>query len=59
MHDYVHALDPGSGRAVTSAYPLIHEQDSKFLHNLDVTGCSGESMLRGQLYLTGTPGDYN
>mmetsp|Transcript_58349 Transcript_58349/g.115802 ORF Transcript_58349/g.115802 Transcript_58349/m.115802 type:complete len:546 (-) Transcript_58349:202-1839(-) len=38
MHDYVHALDPGSGRAVTSAYPLIHEQDSKFLHNLDVTG---------------------
>ena len=31
-------LDPGSGRAVTSAYPLIHEQDSPFLHNLDVAG---------------------
>ena len=26
MHDYVHSLDPGSGRAVTAAYPLIHEQ---------------------------------
>jgi hypothetical protein len=38
MVELVHALDPGSGRAVTSAYPLIHEQDSAFLHNLDVAG---------------------
>ena len=34
----VHQLNPGSGRAVTSAYPLINEQDSPFLHNLDVAG---------------------
>merc|ERR1711957_212929 len=38
MSKEVHRLDPGSGRPVTSAYPLIHEQDSQFLHNLDVAG---------------------
>ena len=39
MTALVHQLDvPGSGRAVTSAYPLIHEQDSPFLHHLDVVG---------------------
>ena len=38
MTAMVHSLNPGSGRAVTSAYPLIHEQDSPFLHNLDVVG---------------------
>ena len=38
VRDFVHALDPGSGRAVTSAYPMLAEQDSKFLHALDVTG---------------------
>ena len=38
LRDYVHALDPGSGRAVTSAYPMLSEQDSKFLHTLDVAG---------------------
>ena len=34
--DAVHStLDVrNSGRACTSAYPLIHEQDSQFLHNL-------------------------
>jgi beta-galactosidase len=40
MRDFIHSLDPGSGRAVTSAYPLIHEQDSPFLHNLEVDGCT-------------------
>ena len=38
MHDMVHQLDPGSGRAVTSAYPFFNDQDSPFLHNLDVPG---------------------
>lgn len=38
LRDYVHALDPGSGRAVTSAYPMLQIQDSKFLHALDVAG---------------------
>ena len=38
LRDYVHALNPESGRGVTSAYPMIHEQDSPFLHNLDVAG---------------------
>ena len=38
MRDYVHSLNPGSNRAVTSAYPLIHEQDSPFLHNMEVAG---------------------
>ena len=38
LRDYVHSLDPGSGRAVTSAYPMVAEQDSKFLHELDVAG---------------------
>ena len=38
LRDYVHALDPGSGRAVTSAYPMLQIQDSKFLHDLDVAG---------------------
>ena len=38
MVEMVHSMNPGSGRAVTSAYPLIHEQDSAFLHNLDVAG---------------------
>ena len=38
MTAMVHALNPGSGRAVTTAYPLIHEQDSPFLHNVDVAG---------------------
>ena len=37
MVEMVQSMNPGSGRAVTSAYPLIHEQDSTFLHNLDVT----------------------
>ena len=38
MTEMVHSMNPGSGRAVTSAYPLIHDQDSPFLHNLDVAG---------------------
>lgn len=39
LRDYVHAADiPGSGRAVTSAYPMLNDQDSQFLHNLEVPG---------------------
>lgn len=38
MRDMVHELDWSSGRAVTSAYPLIHDQDSAFLDALDVPG---------------------
>ena len=38
LRNYIHALDPGSGRPVTSAYPMLREQDSQFLHNLDVAG---------------------
>ena len=38
MRDLIHMLDPGSGRAVTSAYPFFNDQDSPFLHNLDVPG---------------------
>jgi beta-galactosidase len=38
MKALIESLDAASGRAVTSAYPLIHEQDSPFLHTLDVAG---------------------
>lgn len=38
MRDMVHDLDWGGGRAVTSAYPFFNDQDSPFLHNLDVPG---------------------
>jgi hypothetical protein len=47
MRDLVHALDvAGSGRAVTSAYPMLNEQDSPFLHSLDVPGCAAPTEHR-------------
>ena len=39
MRDIVHQVDaPGSGRLVTSAYPMLNDQDSPFLHSLEVAG---------------------
>jgi hypothetical protein len=38
MSNMTHLLDPDSGRASTSAYPFFNDQDSSFLHQLDVPG---------------------
>lgn len=38
LTDYVHQLDPGSGRAVTSAYPMVGNDADAFLAPLDVAG---------------------
>ena len=38
MRNMTRALDPDSGRGVTSAYPFFNDQDSAFLHQLDVPG---------------------
>ena len=41
MRNLTHVLDPQSGRGVTSAYPFFNDQDSPFLHELDVPGILG------------------
>merc|ERR1712190_456209 len=38
MRNITRRLDPDSGRGVTSAYPFFNDQDSPFLHQLDVPG---------------------
>ena len=48
MRALIDRLDnPHSGRAITSAYPMLNEQDSDFLHALDVPGYNYEGWQNG------------
>jgi beta-galactosidase len=38
LRERVHQLDPGSGRVVTSAVPMVSDNDQPFLEELDVCG---------------------